>query len=317
MTLISFGCSDNPKRGDSPLKGWMEKNGKLKVLSTTRMIEDLVSQIGGERVDSLCLIQGDLDPHSYELVKGDGEKLSFAALVFFNGLGLEHGASLSYQLSHHPSAVALGDLIGQKRPDLILVSEGQWDPHIWMDVSMWAEGVDGIAEALSEKDPEGRGCFEENKEAVKKKMLETHDQIGKSFLQVPDERRYLITSHDAFHYFGRAYLATPEERENGKWKERIAAPEGLAPDGQLSVAEIQHVLGYLMEHQVRVIFPEANVSREALKKIRNACRSKGLEVNLSEKPLFGDSMGEGDAYLQMMVKNGQNLQQEWSCYKTK
>ena len=94
--------------GLSPSQDWESPNGKVKILSTTQMIDDVVGQIGGDRVDHICLIEGEIDPHSYELVKGDDEKIGFAQLFFYNGLGLEHGASLHYQIAQHPHAVDSG-----------------------------------------------------------------------------------------------------------------------------------------------------------------------------------------------------------------
>ena len=101
------------------------------------------------------LIQGDLDPHSYEMVKGDGEKLSGADLIFYNGLGLEHGASLSAILQGSPNAMAIGEKIKSICPERILMRGGAIDPHIWMDISLWQKGIDPIVEALSGADPEG------------------------------------------------------------------------------------------------------------------------------------------------------------------
>ena len=106
LLLCLFGCGSSP---ESPLHRWMQDNGKVKILSTTAMIDDLVGQIGGDRVDHLVLITGEMDPHSYEMVKGDEEKFSCASLIFFNGLGFEHGASLRAQLQNHPHAIALGN----------------------------------------------------------------------------------------------------------------------------------------------------------------------------------------------------------------
>ena len=81
------------------------------------MIDDLVGQVGGDLIDHIPLIFGEIDPHSYELVKGDDEKISHAQIVFANGLNLEHGASLRYKLDKHPSVVFLGEEIKGKLPD--------------------------------------------------------------------------------------------------------------------------------------------------------------------------------------------------------
>jgi manganese/zinc/iron transport system substrate-binding protein len=306
--LLSFGCSQEKGSLDS----WMENNGKIKVLSTTNMIHDLVSEIGKEWIDATPLIIGEIDPHSYELVKGDDEKLSRAQMVFFNGLGLEHGASLHYRLKHHPRAVGLGDQIAKKHPEAILRVDGQVDPHIWMDVSLWAEAIDPIVEAFAEGDPEHASDYRKNGEALRQKMRDVHQSLRAQLQEVPASKRFLVTSHDAFNYFARSYLA--EERETS-WKERVAAPEGLAPDGQLSSADIQKIIKHLMSHQIGVVFPESNVSRDSLRKIVSACQEKGLLVKVSDHVLYGDAMGpvgsDADTYLKMMKHNGAVLRGDW------
>ncbi|HSX13114.1 MAG TPA: zinc ABC transporter substrate-binding protein, partial [Chlamydiales bacterium] len=116
-----FGCSKSSSKPQaSEFESWMQANGKIKILCTTAMIDDLVGQIGKSRIDHLTLIVGEIDPHSYELVKGDDEKLSYAHLVFCNGLGLEHGASLRSWLEAQPNVVALGNEIQKICPEEIL-----------------------------------------------------------------------------------------------------------------------------------------------------------------------------------------------------
>ncbi len=286
----------------------MEDTGRVKVLSTTAMIDDLVGQIGQERVDHIALIQGELDPHSYELVKGDDEKFNFAQLVFYNGLGLEHGASLRYCLEHHAHAAALGNEIQKKMPDAILRVQGEIDPHIWMDISLWREAIDPIVEALSQQDPQGAPFYREKGEALKKKMCTKHEEIKKQFASVPSQKRYLVTSHDAFNYFTRAYLADPQE---SSWQKRCAAPEGLAPEGQLSVADIQKTIDHLCQYKIYVVFPESNVSKDALKKIASACVQKELIVRISRDALYGDAMG-GTDYLGMQEHNSRVLLKAWT-----
>ena len=112
--LFLLGCQASSTSKRQGLREWMEPNGKLKVLATTGMIADLVKAVGGDEIDIMTLIHGDLDPHSYQLVKGDDEKLGFANLIFSNGLGLEHSPSIHQALAHNPErAVALGDEIAR------------------------------------------------------------------------------------------------------------------------------------------------------------------------------------------------------------
>jgi manganese/zinc/iron transport system substrate-binding protein len=275
------------------------------------MISDLVKHVGGEHVDVLTLIQGEMDPHSYQLVKGDDEKLASAQLIFYNGLGLEHGASLSRYLQKNPKAIGLGNKIEQKNPSLMIWVNGQKDPHIWMDISLWAQAIPFIVEALSQADPVHQADFQSNGERWLAEMLASHQQVKSMMQEIPQEKRYLVTSHDAFNYFTRAYLAESTEMEKGEWHKRFVAPEGLAPESQLSATDIQAIIDHMHRYQIEVLFPESNVSRDSINKIVQAGREKGLELKLACCPLYGDAMGasgsEGDSYLKMIVYNAKMI----------
>lgn len=292
-------------------KTWMSPNGKIKVLSTIAMIDDLVRQIGGEYVDPVTLIKGELDPHSYQLVKGDDEKLAFADIIFFNGLGLEHGPSLQQYLDKSKKAVGLGNRIREKHPELILYYNGQVDPHIWMDIMMWARTIPYIVEILSEKDPQHASLYQENGDKLLSEMQALHKNIREEMLEIPQQQRYLVTSHDAFNYFSRAYLAEESEIKENTWQKRFAAPEGLAPESQLSTAEIQYIIDYMHQHQIHMLFPESNVSKDSIRKIVDAGKEKGLNLKLATDFLYADAMGkpgsDGDTYLKMIKHNADTI----------
>ncbi len=311
--LTLWGCRSQGTL--TPFEEWEQEKGKIRVLSTTAMIEDLVKKVGGERISSLTLIVGEIDPHSYELVKGDNEKFNLAQVVFYNGLGLEHGASLRCQLKEHKVAVSLGELLLKKDPEHILYTDNQVDPHIWMDISLWKEGIDPIVEALASVDPDGASFYVSNGERLKQEMQQEHEHIYQKLQSIPQEKRYIVTSHDAFNYFTRAYLATPEEVKNGGWQKRFDAPEGLAPEGQLSVSHIQKVIAHLMRYDIHRVFPESNVSQDSLKKVVDACRQKGFKVTIEKEGLYGDSMGPAgsgaETYLGMINHDASVLKRSW------
>lgn len=290
---------------------WTENNGKIKVLSTTAMINDLVKRVGGDHIDTLTLIQDGLDPHSYQLVKGDDEKLSYAEIVFYNGLGLEHGPSLYHHLLRNPKAVALGDSVEKSDPALIVYVKEQKDPHIWMDISMWARTLPAIVAALSQKDPVHANEYQANAEKLKQEMMQAHQQVKETMHTVPADKRYLVTSHDAFNYFTRAYLSEEGEITNGAWQKRFNAPEGLAPESQLSATDIRALIDHVKQYNVKLLFPESNVSRDSIKKILQAGREEGLDLQIACCPLYGDAMGEpgseGDTYIKMITYNANTL----------
>ena len=301
---LVVGCS--PKKNQC-FKKWMKETGNIKVLSTIAMIDDLVQYVGGKQVDCLCLIHGEVDPHSYELVKGDAEKFTRANVVFANGLGLEHGASLQYQLKAHPKAVMIGDHLYRQCREELLVIDGQVDPHVWMDIALWVRAIDPIVQTLSDLDPKHADVFAERGTALRKKLLDVHAELYTTMQSVPHEKRFLVTSHDAFNYFARRYLAHVSELDHHGWKKRVAAPEGLAPDGQLSLLDIQEITAHLERYQIGVVFPESNVSKQALNKVIDACKKRGFDVTMVEKPLYGDAMG--DSYISMMRHNAQLIVQ--------
>lgn len=283
----------------------MEESGKVKVLTTIAQIGDLTDRIGGDRIDLCILIQGALDPHSYEMVKGDDERLQRADLIFYNGLGLEHGASLSTWLHTSEKATAVGERILSSSPEKILRKGDSIDPHLWMDIALWSETIDPITEALIERDPEGTAYYQARAVQLKEQMAEADREVRGILHQVPPEKRYLVTSHDAFQYFTRSYLAQ-EGEEN--WRERFEAPEGLAPDGQLSPVDIRRIIHYLKSHGISTLFPESNVSRDSIRKIASAGREMGLKIHICEETLYGDAMdGENLCYLDMMRHNAETI----------
>lgn len=311
--ILIAACTSDSQHRQEEMERFRSKDGKVKVLSTIAMIGDLVKQIGGDHIDSLTLLRGDLDPHSYQLVKGDDEKLSYADIIFYNGLGLEHGPSLQHYLETSPKAIGLGNKLMSQNPETILRIQGQLDPHIWMDVSLWSQIIPFIVDALSAKDPEHAQDFEKNGQLLTEELLKTHEKIKSQLNQISPEKRYLVTSHDAFNYFARVYLATDDERQNKTWMNRFAAPEGLAPESQLSALSIQQIIDHLRKYKIQVIFPESNVSKDSIRKIVSSGKEKGLNITIATCCLYADAMGEpgsdADTYQKMVEHNAQWITQ--------
>lgn len=311
LAFAACSCDKDCKFNRELEQQWYERNGKLKVLSSTAMIDDIVKRVGGEHIDTLTLIRGGLDPHTYQLVKGDDEKLAYADVIFYNGLGLEHGPSLQEQLADQKNAFSLGDAILSKHPERILYYQGQIDPHIWMDISLWKEIVPTIVANLSQYDAKNAPEYKRNGDRLLKELEEAHLALRSELQQIPDTKRYLVTSHDAFNYFTRAYLATDEELAQDSWQKRFAAPEGLSPESQLSAADIQQIIDHLKAYNIHIIFSESNVSRDSIRKIVQSGKDNGLELRIATAYLYGDAMGEagseGDTYVKMIRYNGRTI----------
>ncbi len=186
--------------------------------------------------------------------------------------------------------------------------DGELDPHIWMDVSLWLRGADVVAEALARGDPKHADLFRQRAAETKERLAGVDRELQEAMAQVPLRKRYLVSSHDAFNYFTRRYLA-----EGPDWKKHCIAPEGLSPEGQLSLAQLGEVIDHLECHQISVLFPESNLSRDAMERIVAIGAKRGIPVRLSTEPLYADAMGEGQTYADMMRHNArvisENLQQ--------
>ena len=307
--LLLFSCGASSKR-QVKIQEWVEESHQLKVLATTQMVGDAVAAVGGEAVALFTLIGEQLNPHTYQLVKGDDELLAVAELIFYSGLNLEHGASLHQYLQSEGKAISLGDslLKTASTKERLLTYSNQFDPHIWMDLSLWAETIPVVVKALSSHKPELSEMFEKNGELLRQSYLKAHAELRNQLMAIPDSQRYLVTSHDAFNYFTKAYLATDQEQINGLWPERFHAPEGLAPDSQLSVANIQQIIDHLRRYRVHVVFPESNVSKLSLKKIVDSGEKLGMQIQIASSALYGDAMGpEGSSaatLIGMLQHNG-------------
>ena len=308
LSLILGSASSDEKARAARTDQWMEASDKVKILTTTAMIQQLVDMVGQERVDCLSLITGAIDPHRYELVKGDREKIDRADAIICNGSGLECGASLRAALEKEQEVLFLGEAIFSQHPDQAVWIEGVIDPHIWMDAELFSLGVDPIVALLTRKDPAGAAVYRRQGDEAQAALKAFSRRMSEKMKRVPQEKRFLITSHDAFNYFTRKYLAEPGEKE---WAQRTLAPEGLVPEGQLSVLDLQRVCDFLCSHQLGVVFSESNMSQSALKKVIAICHEQGLEVKLADAPLYGDAMGdsgeESGAYFRMVEHNVDTL----------
>ncbi len=174
-----------------------------------------------------------------------------------------------------------------------------------MDLSLFAQVVDPIVKALSAKDPAHALDFKENGTRLKVEMMTLDAACRAKMLELPEERRRLVTSHDAFSYFVRRYMASSE----GEWESRSAAPEGLAPDGQMGLLDIKQVSEFLCKYKVATIFSESNVNTSSLRKLAEVCKERGHNVSIARVPLYGDTMGE-KTYLEMIAHNIDTLHAE-------
>lgn len=292
----------------------MNEEHKLRVLCMTEPVAYLARSIGKEYVSVYTLIPPLSDPHSYQLVKGDDELFAAASCVLYSGLGLEHSTSLVSRMAEAKSLL-IGDEIVKKFPQVGLMAGRSVDPHVWMDVAAWAKGVDIVLDFFIQLDPLHEQDYRKAAQETSNRLAELHKKMSVSMQQLDPDKRFLVTTHDAFSYFARAYLATDAERLALTWRCRSKASVGLAPDSQISTKDIDELVQYIMDHKIKTLFSEYGVASDALDKIFDVCTAKKYEIHRALEPLFSDSVGPAeskyDTYEAMLLYDARVMAKEW------
>ncbi|MBA4493334.1 metal ABC transporter solute-binding protein, Zn/Mn family [Paenactinomyces guangxiensis] len=252
--------------------------GPLQVTTTTGMIADLVENVGGKHVQVTGLMGPGVDPHLYKASQGDIEKLDEADVIFYNGLHLEGKMTdIFTKMAHSKPVIPVAEKIDEKL--LLETADGQNDPHIWFDVQLWMKATERVKEGLIEIDPAHKKDYEQQAAAYLKKLAEL-DQYAKQQLNtIPKERRVLVTAHDAFSYFGRAYEI------------EVVGLQGISTASEYGLKDVQRIVNLLTERKIKAVFVESSVSKRPIEAVVQGAKKKNHEVTIGGT-LFSDAMGE-------------------------
>lgn len=258
-----------------------EHNGKIKITATTGMIADLASEIGGEHVIVTGLMGPGTDPHLYQASQGDIRKLDQADIIFYNGLHLEGKmAEIFEKLQKKKTTVAISENITEEQ---LMSNEDRGitavDPHIWFDVKLWMSAADTVTRTLIEKDEGNRSYYEARKSAYLKELEELDQYALEQIALIPEQRRILVTAHDAFGYFGRAYGLT------------VTGLQGMNTMSEYGSKDVSQLRDYLVEHGIKAVFIESSVSSKSIESVIDGAKSLGHEVKIGGE-LFSDAMGD-------------------------
>jgi manganese/zinc/iron transport system substrate-binding protein len=248
---------------------------KVNVATTIGMVADLVRQVGGERVEVEQLMGPGVDPHLYKPTATDAARLSKADVIFYSGLMLEgRMGDLFARLARsgkrvYPTTESVPeDLLTEPKE-----FAGHYDPHIWFDVSMWAQTVPTIVKGLSEVDPEGKTIYENNGSALTDRLNTLHQWCKDTVAQLPENQRILVTSHDAYNYFGRAYGF------------KVIGLQGVSTVSEAALADMANLVDFIKKQNVKAIFVETSVNPAA---IRRVSEDAGVKIG---GELYSDAMG--------------------------
>lgn len=277
LTLLLAGCS-------APAESAESGADKLNVVATTTMLTDLAEEIGGERIAANGLMGPGIDPHLYQASAGDVSLMQKADVVVYNGLHLEGKMGEIFEnLSTQGSAVIC--IENGLDESMLLTWENDssvHDPHIWFDVSLWKQAAKTVADGLTQADPEGKADYEANLESYLKELDETDTYIRNRVTELPESQRVLVTAHDAFQYFGKAYGF------------EVRGLQGISTDAEAGTSDVSALADFIVERQIKAIFVESSVPPKTIEALQAAVKAKGFDVAIGGE-LYSDSLGGADS----------------------
>ncbi len=252
---------------------------KLRVVTTTGMIADIAQNVGGERVEVTALMGPGVDPHLYRASEGDVRRLEEADVVLYNGLHLEAQMGRVLEQMGERTTVAVTD--GIDRDKLLTPAEfqGNYDPHVWFDVTLWMKAAEEVRDMLIAIDPGQADTYRANADQYLSQLRELDGYVREQAQRIPEDKRVIVTAHDAFNYFGRAYGF------------EVRGLQGISTAAEAGTADVQNMAGFIAERQIPAIFVESSVSPRAVEALQKAVRARGQEVTIGGQ-LFSDAMGD-------------------------
>ena len=255
------------------------------IVATTGMVADLVRHVGGDRVEVEALMGEGVDPHLYNPTRDDALKLMRADVIFYNGLHLEGRMTELFNKMERKGVpvIAVAGVLAKEflLPDQEI--DGAPDPHVWMDVSAWEKALGEVQRGLSAYDPEHAAEYAANAKVYRERLRALDEYIRETMGTIPKGQRVLVTAHDAFHYFSRAYGI------------EVMGVQGLSTESEAGVSDINRLVDFLVKRKIPAVFVESSVSDKNVRAVVEGARSRGHEVVIGGQ-LFSDAMGASGTY---------------------
>lgn len=255
---------------------------RLNVVATTGMIADAARNVAGAHATVIGLMGPGVDPHLYKASQGDVRKLADADLILYNGLSLEgRMVDVLVRMARTKTTVAVTDYIPEEYLTEPASFGGHYDPHVWFDVSMWKFAVERIKDAFVELDSNHRDEYEANARAYLDRLDELHRYITERIAEIPPASRVLITAHDAFGYFGRAYGI------------EVVGLQGISTDTDIGLRDVQELVDFIVRRGIKAVFVESSVPRRSIEAVVEGVKRHGHSVVIGGE-LFSDALGDAN-----------------------
>ena len=286
----------------------------LKIVSTTTQASDIAHILteGVNNVTITGLMGAGVDPHLYQPTESDIAAMNQADMVVYSGLHLEGQFDTVFEALSEQGVKILamgnpvkdaGFIVGGFTLSDELVNVD--DPHFWFDPRNWEISVLALAEEISELDPENADIYSANADNYIDQLRMIYEWADAGMRAVPGNQRYLVTSHDAFQYFGAAF----------GW--RMFSIQGISTEDEAGVGDIQEVVDFVIENEIPVIFIESSLPPDTVEAVVAAVEDEGASLRVGVRELYSDAMGEvdsfGGTYVGMIAENVFTILQSYQC----
>ncbi|MGB1286954.1 MAG: metal ABC transporter solute-binding protein, Zn/Mn family, partial [Aggregatilineales bacterium] len=286
----------------------------LKIVATTTQASDIAHILTEsiETVEITSLMGAGVDPHLYQPTESDIRAMNEADMVIYSGLHLEGQFDAVFEalgeqgieiVSLGKAVKDAGFIVGGFTLSDELVDVD--DPHFWFDPRNWEVSVQALADELSDIDPDNADIYTENAESYIADLVTLYEWANDGMRALPDNQRFLVTSHDAFQYFGAAF----------GWQ--MFSIQGLSTEDEAGVGDIQEVVDFIMSNDIPVIYIESSLPPDTVDAVVAAVVNEGGTLRVGVRELYSDAMGEpdtfGGTYIGMIAENVYTILQSYEC----
>ncbi|MDO5509993.1 MAG: zinc ABC transporter substrate-binding protein [Weeksellaceae bacterium] len=253
----------------------------FRVVTTTTMLTDLAENIGGDSIKVIGLMQPGIDPHSFKPPESSVLTLGTSDVILYHGLHLEGRMNFIFEKMHSSNRYHAFAVAERIEPGKLMQSEnfpGMYDPHIWFSIDLWKEMALEVCEILVEEKPLAKTYFEKNTKDYISRLDELKEWSTLRMNDLPENRRYLVTAHDAFGYFGR------------EWNMEVIGIQGISTNSEAGFGNLLKLADFIQERRIPVVFSEISVSDKSVMALQQAVRNAGGELRLGES-LYSDALG--------------------------
>jgi len=277
VAWLLAGCAAAPPNPEAAVK---DGSGPAQVTVTTGMVADLVTRIGGNKVQVTQLMGPGVDPHLYKASEGDVRRIEEADIIFYSGLHLEGKLEeiLSKIGKQKPVKAVTASLPKEKLLADPAIPEA-YDPHVWFDVSLWMKAAEQVRDDLCAWDPANQAYYQENTRAYLAELQELEQYVRGQLATIPESQRVMVTAHDAFGYFGRAYEV------------EVMGLQGISTAAEYGLQDVKQLVDLLVERQIKAVFIESSVPRQSIEAVVEGAAARNHQVVIGGE-LYSDALGE-------------------------